>query len=139
MSFELRSEGGSELQLGGSTWSLCLRLAEAYGWKPTGTTAPKRRSRVKWSGGYDSSDGQGVTARDAADLATALERAAKDPSRRTKIRAVQSQLNRDVLELAKQHGIEIPDDFEDDEEVKLAAKDLKALVAFFRAGAFEVW
>ena len=63
-------------------WGKILALARMYGWKPTGTQAPKdwaeeEEGRV-WDGGYVWNGGQIVIADDAEELADALERALDD-------------------------------------------------------------
>ena len=139
MSVDLKSASGAELNLGGGAWDLLLRLGEAYGWVPAGTQAPRRRrSKKPWPGNYDSSDGQRVAAEDAAALAAAFERAAKDPGRAKAEKAIRQELDKDVLALAKKHGIEIPDDLDDDEYVPVTSDDLRALIVFLGGGAFEI-
>ena len=63
-------------------WDQTLALARMYGWRPAGTQPPKDwatdgEGRV-WSGSYIVNGGQMVTAKDAAQLANALERGLDD-------------------------------------------------------------
>lgn len=87
MGFDLSGAGGA-LYLNRSSWSHCLRMADAFGWEPEGTEAPKLTmydpdrgsvaltgSWVKWDGGYFTNNYQGVTDTDAKALAAALDRA----------------------------------------------------------------
>src|SRR5439155_9949269 len=55
-------------------WPKLLRLAQAYGWRPRGTTLPED-SDGSWDRNYTSNDGQVVSSEDAAALADALEAA----------------------------------------------------------------
>lgn len=56
-------------------WRDVLALAESNGWEPTATGPPRGILKAAWSGTYFSNDGQRVYARDARQLADALERA----------------------------------------------------------------
>jgi hypothetical protein len=58
-------------------WAFSLDVAEEYGWKPAGTQATPWTGEG-WDGSYETSDGQYVTADDAAGLGQALARAAED-------------------------------------------------------------
>jgi hypothetical protein len=79
MSIHLMNET-DEMHVAYSDWSQLLQLAEDYGWQPDGTiqmdlkTDEVRPER----GGYFTSDYQRVTDTDAANMATALERALPD-------------------------------------------------------------
>jgi hypothetical protein len=59
-------------------WSNTLELAEQYGWHPMGTGAPRGILKGNQSGSYFSNDGQLFYARDARNLAEALERALEE-------------------------------------------------------------
>lgn len=61
-------------------WPKLLRLAQAHGWKPLGTSQPPGEEAYfpggRWdSSNYTTNDGQIVSAADAMALADALERA----------------------------------------------------------------
>ncbi len=58
-------------------WANMLNLAEQYGWQKSGTVVQQDSS---WCGTYLTNDGQLVTTADAANLASALERALPDLS-----------------------------------------------------------
>ncbi len=85
MGMDLIREGGC-FRMSGSTWSHALELAHLNGWEPAGTESPvwhdekgKQYGPVPdWDGGYWSNDYQGVTAKDARNLADALERSLPD-------------------------------------------------------------
>jgi hypothetical protein len=68
--------GYEEKSLSYAMWDGCLELAVAFGWKPAGTTAPFYcHEGHPWSGTYSSSDGQGVSDKDARAISEALYRA----------------------------------------------------------------
>lgn len=76
----LISKSGVSFDLSGGWWWFYLTLAEKCGWKPKGTGKPDHLARKdKWSGGYDSCDGQTVHDDDARALGAALEKALADP------------------------------------------------------------
>jgi len=68
-------------------WVEILQIAEAFGWKPAGTLAPRVQYEtptgweyygdpdMEWSGGYTSNDWQRVTDEDARAFSAALRRA----------------------------------------------------------------
>src|SRR5206468_127549 len=64
------------------SWVKLLRLAEHYGWRPSGTTLPNSELAWmpggRWNGNYTTNDGQTVTTADANALASALEKAVQD-------------------------------------------------------------
>jgi len=68
------SNGTSEFGWAQWHWPKLLRLAQAHGWRPRGTTLPGD-SGGTWDRNYTSNDGQIVSAEDAAALADALEAA----------------------------------------------------------------
>lgn len=61
-----------------SGWSRVLELAVEYGWEPVGTGPPRGTLKRDWLGSYDSNERQLLYARDAKNLADALEKALKD-------------------------------------------------------------
>jgi hypothetical protein len=58
-----------------NAWPLLLELAFHYGWTPMGT---KLDSQENWDGKYLTNSGAVVTAEDALNLATSLEKALQD-------------------------------------------------------------
>lgn len=68
------SNGVSEFDCEQWRWPKLLRLAQAHGWQPRGTTLPGDADG-QWDRNYTTNDGQEVTADDAAALADALEKA----------------------------------------------------------------
>ena len=74
MGMDLDGKGG-DFRFNIYGWRAVLALAEMNGWEPAGTVLEQE---LGWSGGYDTNDGQTVTAEDAARLADALERALPD-------------------------------------------------------------
>jgi hypothetical protein len=81
MAFDLLGKAGS-FRMSNSGWPELLAIAETYGWKPAGTTAPKGVARSKWEGGYHTCDGQLISAGDAQALATAIDQALDDNFKR---------------------------------------------------------
>lgn len=74
-----------EFPLGMRDWYKLLELAEAYGWKPKGTTFHKALNPVaaqwkNWSGNYHSFDNPLVDEDDAKNMAKAIKKALKDLS-----------------------------------------------------------
>jgi hypothetical protein len=71
-------------------WSQILNLGLEHGWEPTGTGPPRGMLKADCSGIYHGNDGQLFYARDAKNLAVALERALADlapkkPSKKPRI------------------------------------------------------
>ena len=56
-----------------SGWREVRERAQAAGWEPTGTGPPRGMLKADWRGPYHSNDGRRVYARDARQLADALE------------------------------------------------------------------
>jgi hypothetical protein len=56
-------------------WQAVIDLALSAGWEPTGTGPPRNTLKADWDGFYFGNHGQRVYARDAKNLADALERA----------------------------------------------------------------
>jgi hypothetical protein len=74
MGFDLYGAGGY-FRWTGIGWSNVLELALEHGWEPTGTGPPTRTLKSDWDGNYYSNSGQRFYARDAKNVATALEKA----------------------------------------------------------------
>jgi hypothetical protein len=137
VSVDLLSETGAELNVGGSGWDFVLNVAQEYGWAPLGTEPPADCPPADWSGGYDTSDGQRVVARDAAALAAALRRAAADPHRKE----VEAQVSREQSAavrtiLLRDHGITLPE--EEDVGRTIDEEFLEVLASFCAGGSFTV-
>jgi hypothetical protein len=135
MGFDFTSDSGREFQLRSGAWSFFLYLAEGYGWVKRGTVPPPGLDGEEWQGDYASNDGQYVTAEDASALADAYDRALGDPRRQGRAAEIGRQLDRDVQELARRDGIELPPD---DEEWSIDEGALREFVGFLRAGGFRI-
>jgi len=80
MGMNLISKSGASFDLSGGWWWFYRTLAEKCGWKPKGTGKPDHLGKMdKWTGGYDSCDGQTVHDDDARALGAAPEKALADP------------------------------------------------------------
>ncbi len=83
MGMDLVNRHNDYIAFRGVVWARILYLAEDHGWKPAGTVSPYDRDDPNseyyfaepWHGGYDTNEGQLVTAEDASALADALEAA----------------------------------------------------------------
>jgi hypothetical protein len=121
----------------GSGWDFILNVAEAYGWKKAGTEPPKGLNHAQWSGAYDTSDGQRVTASDAVALAAALRLASADPRRAD----VEARVSREQTEavraiLLREHGITLPPG--EEVEHSIDPTFLEEVILFCERGAFHV-
>lgn len=72
MGYDLSNDNGDYFRFNIHGWRPILTLAKKYGWVPAQTV---KRVNKSWSGSYYSNDGQKVTAKDAAAIADALEKA----------------------------------------------------------------
>ncbi|MDN3544243.1 hypothetical protein QWZ02_07250 [Kinneretia asaccharophila] len=80
MAIDLRNSSGESIQISNGHWAVYLTLAEAFGWKPQGTSRPPSLPPDQpWSGQYASSDGQIVMDAEAKLLAQILHAAAVHP------------------------------------------------------------
>lgn len=77
MGFDLTGDGGY-FRCSGAGWADLLQLAVDYGWQPIGTGPPRGTLKQDWPGIYHSNEGQLVYARDANQLADALNRFLND-------------------------------------------------------------
>ncbi len=80
MGYDLEGKGGS-FRWQFDDWPAVLRLAQDYGWRPSGTillTGRGWRYDPYWCRAYDSNDGQMVMQTDALRLAVALRKAVRD-------------------------------------------------------------
>jgi hypothetical protein len=132
MGMDLVSESGAEFRATGSGWTYYLNLAEEYGWKPAGTKRPRRTSIFrKWSGHYDSNEGQRVSKRDASAMALALETALADPNRATRGTAVAERLTAAVRAATGDGSYTMRVDGDD-------SAYLRSMIEFLRCGGFEI-
>jgi hypothetical protein len=70
---------GNDFNLSNMSWAYLLNLGEIYGWRPEGTKKSKKYGCFhKWSGCYDSSEGQIICQSDTNRLAKSLLTAIKD-------------------------------------------------------------
>ena len=79
MGVTLTDTMGREFNLNWAAWDSALSLAEHYGWKPSGTSAPDCDQSgavepVLWDGSYWGNNFQIVEAEDAKGIARALTR-----------------------------------------------------------------
>ncbi len=132
MGMDLVSESGAEFRATGSGWAYYLNLAEEYGWKPAGTERPRRASIFrKWSGHYDTNEGQRVSKRDAAAMALALEAALSDPDRAARGAALAERLTAAVRAATGGSSYTMRADGDD-------SAYLRSLIDFLRRGGFEI-
>src|ERR1051325_233115 len=78
MSFLLTSECGAQTGWTHFAWPIVRKLAQDFGWQPSGTQPPEGwdaelETIGEWDGRYTSNDGSLVTVTDALALAAALE------------------------------------------------------------------
>jgi hypothetical protein len=130
MGVDLASDAGGELRFSGVGWAFYLNLAQSYGWRPLGTTAPDDMPAADWSGQYDSSDGQHVRRDDATSIANALASAWADLGREEAEKVLAAKLTED---LSKAIGKPVP-------AVQLPNDDslLRQFVAFCRKGGSRI-
>jgi hypothetical protein len=133
MSICLRNRTGETLILSGGHWAVYLTLAEAYGWKPAGTSPPPSHPLGEaWSGRYDSSDGQTVDDADAKFLARVLHAAAVSAQLGTALSDVIAYIERQV----ENAGTPIPP------QMRMApndfSKEFSPLLMFLYQGMFVI-
>ncbi len=132
MGMDLVSESGAEFRVTGSGWAYYLNLAKEYGWNPEGTERPQGASSSrKWSGHYDSNEGQRVSKRDAAAMALALEAALADPNRAARGAALAERLIAAVRAATGASSYTMRVDGDD-------SAYLRSLIEFLRGGSFEI-
>jgi hypothetical protein len=84
--YQAAKENGDQARFNSTAWPILLRMAEFYGWKPSGTKCPVIYNTENgsydeykdWDGSYLGNNGQKVTDEDAIALATALEKSLDD-------------------------------------------------------------
>lgn len=97
MSITLRNPSGSTITISNGHWAVYLTLAQAYGWKPAGTSpSPSLPCGESWGGRYDSSDGQVVIDAEAKLLAQVLHAAAVSPQIETALADVIAHIEQQV-------------------------------------------
>lgn len=127
---DLISETGEAFNLSNSGWTLCLQVAEEHGWTPSGTYPPDDyREPLNWTGGYQSNDGQWISAFDARSLSDALKESLNDSARATK--AAHSVLPPAVATTLCW--------ISDPPSSVINADHLQRVIAFLRLGAFQIW
>jgi hypothetical protein len=136
MGVDLYSESGESSGFGYIGWSMVLVLAERYGWQPQGTESPEGMdNHEEWDGGYGSSDGQRVTAPDAAALAVALEAAVADPNLHVTVMQMDAEQRQEVLERV---GPELAASFLGVQNFEEYRDCLREFAAFCCRGAFRI-
>lgn len=131
MSFELRNEKGDSFRFSNSGWGFYLNLAEEYGWTAAGTLPPENMGQLTvWPKTYDSNDGQWVSARDAAELARALQRALDDPKRAERASAV-ARARSEAVRIATGRSYEIRVEGDD-------TSFIREVIGFFQKGRFQI-
>lgn len=135
MGFDFTGDSGLGFQLRSGAWSFLLYVAESYDWDRHGTLPPPGVAPAQWCGEYASNDGQRVTAVDANALADAFERVLADPAKQVRAAEIGRVLDRDVRELAKRDGIDLPPD---EAEWSIDEGLLREFVVFLRAGGFRI-
>jgi hypothetical protein len=137
MSFELKSKSDdSKFSFSGTGWSFCLILAEQFGWVPEGTKKPKGFGLFKkWSGNYDSSEGQYVSSSDAMKIADSIEAALKSETLEVQAKNVASMIEEGVR---KALG-ELPASYKVQAEVNDGFMSYyQDFVSFCRKGSFSI-
>jgi hypothetical protein len=133
MSICLRNPRGETFVLSAGHWAVYLTLAEAYGWKPAGTSPPRSHPGGDvWSGRYDSSDGQTVGDADAKLLAQVLHAAAVSAKLGTALSDVIAYIERQV----ENAGTPIPPQMRLDPHD--FSKEFSPLLMFLYQGTFVI-
>jgi hypothetical protein len=115
---------------------MVLELARQYGWQPQGTEPPEGvESPDEWEGEYGSSDGQRVTAADAAALADALTAAVADPNLHVRVIQMDSEQRSEVR---RQVGPELAASFVGVRDFEEYRACLREFIEFCRNGAFRI-
>ena len=79
MKYRLTRDDGAQIDVAGVVWESVLELAYRYGWRPTGTDAPRTSALSRWTrADYFSASSQYVRAVDARELGTAALRGDAD-------------------------------------------------------------
>lgn len=135
MSIDLKSGNGSEISLSPRYWSFFLCLAETCEWKPQGTKKPKGYGFFrKWTGSYESCEGQIVNSQDAQEFSKGLNRCFYSKHCFEIMEAVNTSIETKVQESTK---ASIPEEMKIkiNEELK---KSLGKLIAFTNQGEFSI-
>ncbi|MGN7997893.1 hypothetical protein [Sphingomonas sp. 22176] len=130
MAFDLKNEHGREFRIGGGPWAVYLNLASSFGWQPEGTTL---ESDPDWRGGYDSNDGQTVSASDAHNLCRHLVTAAHHP----KFGFAVADVIRRLEEQIEATGRAIPDAMRIKPDT--ITESFNDVCLFLNEGSFQIW
>jgi hypothetical protein len=136
MGVDLCSESGDDTSFGYMGWSMVLELARQYGWQPRGTEPPEGLDNPgEWNGEYESSDGQRVSAVDAAALADALAAAVADPALHVRVMQMDSE---ERQRIRQQMGPELAASFVGVRDFGEYRDCLREFSEFCRKGAFRI-
>ena len=137
MSFDLLSKkDDSEFRFSGTGWSFCLILAEGYGWVPLGTKKPKRYGFFKkWSGVYDTNEGQIVSSADASNLASSLLKALGSNDLQDSANNVAEVLEKAIIDALGEVPPELKIDAVIDDEFM---SYYRGFIEFCKNGEFEI-
>jgi hypothetical protein len=123
-----------------AAWCDILELGQAFGWVPTGTGPPRGRLKSDCHGLYYGNDGQRFYARDARELADALERAltaisqGKSPRRPTRTAQATDYLEAELegRERPKRGKVYV-------RQFGPEAASIRKFIKFCRAGSFRIY
>lgn len=142
MGFYLVRDGEVKRTYGIARWPKILQLARAYSWKPAGTTVDEESGIIlpaKWDGGYDSMDGQLVSAEDADNFADALEKALSHFPRSNQEKTFEYQIKTNTWIPPNEYQRSALHYFLKDETFNEAHEgSLADLIRFCREGAFRI-
>ena len=124
MGIDLTNERGRYFGCSGTRWQVYRGVAERFGWQPAGTQPPEDAAGEEWSGSYERTQGERVTAADALALAAAIDRALAAPDFKQTLFSV--------------WGLQ-PSDAEVEEHLEQFSRaSLEELASFCRDGGFRV-
>jgi len=96
MGFDLEGAAGY-FRWTSSGWLNIFELATKNGWEPTGTGPPKGTLKCDWEGSYFANTGQLFYARDAKNIAAALEEELKNQPKPQPKKKKKQQIEQDWL------------------------------------------
>jgi len=136
MAYLLESESGAQTGWTFIAWPIIRKLAENFGWQPSGTLPPvswdaEIEKVGEWPGHYTSNDGQLVTAQDALALGAALEAALASDEFEPRIRG----LFRGTMAQLRSTGLSVTDD---ETNVSEWRKSIEDFVRFCAKGGFRL-
>ena len=136
MSFLLTSESGAQTGWTHLAWPIVRKLAQDFGWQPSGTQPPEGwdaelEAIGEWDGRYTSNDGALVAAQDALAFAAALETALASDDFDERIQT----LIQEASELLQSPGstVTLPSD------AATWRKDVEGFAGFCRKGGFRLF